>query len=102
MSNEESKSDVVREVRELLVKVTLPAEVNARCQELLPLLCNEVEALHAAVEAALPWIDAEIQTHQCALHDQPSHCVHCDLRHKAMAVAAQLRAALHPQPEERK
>ena len=106
--------DLVAEARELLTKVTLPAEMNARSRELLPLLCDEVEAhqkhlefcfhnhvmesqltkLRNAARAVLPFLDAEIERRGCVTHDQPTHCVDCDLRHKAQKLAKNLRDAM--------
>lgn len=54
-----------------------------------------------AIEAVIPWIEAEIDSLQCSTHDQPTHCADCALRHSAEALVKQLGSAVTPKGSER-
>lgn len=45
VDEQEGEKDLVQEARALLASVTLPAEMNARSQEMLSALCDELEQL---------------------------------------------------------
>lgn len=48
--NANEQRDPVKEARELLAKVTLPAEMNAHSRELLPALCDELDEARAELK----------------------------------------------------
>lgn len=101
MANTETgaQKDLVVEARALLNRVTLPAEVNNTAPDLLRGLCDEVEAHREHLEFCFHnhVMESELTRLReraveivnrfsiCRDHDQPSHCVNCDLRHKTIA-----------------